>query len=228
MLDERLTLAASLYEPCAWGADIGTDHAYLPCRLLQTGVCQRMIAADVSPGALANAHETLTRAALLDRAVLTLADGLDALDRPCGCVSIMGMGGKTLAEILRRGQDRLHGAVLVLSAHTELPLVRQAVTAIGYRIVREELCRAAGRFYVFWRAEPGMQADPLSEDALLYGGLLWETAHPDLREYAAWRMRVTQDRLRGLLAAANPDHEAICAARREIAFYERKMEELPC
>lgn len=223
MLDERLTLAASLYEPCQWGADIGTDHAYLPCHLLRTGVCQRMIAADVSAGALSNARENLTRAGLLDRTVLALADGLDALDgHDCTCVSIMGMGGKTLADILRRGKDQLNGAVLVLSAHTELHLVRQALVDIGYRIIREELCRAAGRFYVFWRAEPGTSS--ISEEDVLFGGPMWQTPHPQLRDYAAWRMRVAQDRLRGLRSAAIPDGNAICAAEREVRFFQEKME----
>ena len=223
MLDERLTLAASLYEPCQWGADIGTDHAYLPCHLLRTGVCQRMIAADVSAGALSNARENLTRAGLLDRTVLALADGLDALEgHDCACVSIMGMGGKTLSDILRRGQDRLNGAVLVLSAHTELHLVRQAIIDIGYSIIREELCRAAGRFYVFWRAEPGPSS--LAEEDVLFGGLMWQTSHPQLRDYAAWRMRVAQDRLRGLQSAAIPDGNAICAAEREVRFFQQKME----
>ena len=164
MLDERLSLVAAMYEPCQWGADIGTDHAYLPRYLLKAGICQQMIAADVSEGALANARATLTRARLLDRAVLTLADGLEAVDRPCGCVSLTGMGGDTMADILRRGAERLQGAVLVLSAHTELALVRQAVQDVGYHFVREELCRAAGRFYICWRAEPG--AEMLSEEAL--------------------------------------------------------------
>lgn len=222
MLDERLTLAARLYEPCEWGADIGTDHAFLPCHLLRIGVCQRMIAADVSPGALQNARENLTHAGLLDRAVLTLADGLDALDRPCGCVSLMGMGGKTLADILRRGADRLNGAVLVLSAHTELHLVRQAVRDIGYRIVREELCRAAGRFYVFLRCEMGDAA--LSEDDIHFGGLLWHTGHPQLRDYALWRMRVATDRLKGLRAASIPDEAAIRAAECEVRFFQQKTE----
>lgn len=223
MLDERLTLAASLYESCALGADIGTDHAHLPCHLLRTDVCQRMIAADVSPGALQNARDNLTRAGLLDRADLVLADGLDALAaQACGCVSVMGMGGKTLTEILRRGADRLGGAVLVLSAHTELHLVRQAITDIGYRIVREELCRAAGRFYVFWRAEPGVSR--LAAEETLYGGLLWQTGHPELRAYAAWRMRVAQDRLRGLQSAAIPDEEAIQAVSQEVDFFRSKME----
>lgn len=223
MLDERLSMVASMYEPCQWGADVGTDHAYLPRYLLNAGVCRNMIAADVSAGALANARATLTRARLLDRAVLTLADGLDAIDRPCGCVSITGMGGDTMADILTRGADRLRGAVLVLSAHTEPPLVRQAVKEIGYHLVREELCRAAGRFYLCWRAEPGA-ADMTQED-ILYGGMLWNTANPQLADYAAWRIRVTQKRLDGLRSAAVPDAAAIAAAEREIAFYHMKTEE---
>ena len=55
MLDERLSLAAQLYEPCALGADIGTDHALLPCYLLTHNICQEMILADVSPKALLHA-----------------------------------------------------------------------------------------------------------------------------------------------------------------------------
>ena len=116
--------------------------------------------------------------------------------------------------------------MLVLSAHTELALVRQAVQDIVYHIVREELCRAAGRFYICWRAEPG--GETLSEDDLLFGGLLWQTQHPLLGQYAAWRVRVAQKRLSGLRSAAVPDIAAIRAAEREIAFYQAKSEVLPC
>ena len=226
MLDNRLALAAAMYEPCEWGADVGTDHAYLPRHLLKSGVCQRMIAADVSESALANARGTLTRCGLLDRVVLKCADGLDALDRPVGCISITGMGGDTMAALLRRGAHRLQGAILVLSAHTELALVRQAVQAIGYHFTREELCQAAGRFYVCWRAEPG--AADISEDELLFGRLLWESRDPLLHDYAAWRLHVTGKRLAGLRAAAVPDVEAIAAAVRECDFYKTQMEVFPC
>ena len=77
MLDERLTLAAALYPACEAGADIGTDHGYLPCHLLETGVCRRMILADVSPKALRRAEAEVTRRGLQDRARLVCADGLD-------------------------------------------------------------------------------------------------------------------------------------------------------
>lgn len=222
MLDERLTLAASLYVPCAVGADIGTDHGFLPCRLLLSNVCQRMILSDVSPKALAHARAAVAHWRLESRASLVCADGLDALTEPCGCVSIMGMGGETVAAILRRGPERLQGAALILSAHTDLPLVRGAVAEIGYHLTREELCRAAGRFYLVWRAEPG--AEPVTDAALRRGALLWRSGSPLLGEYAAWRAAVLTDKLRGLRSAAQPDRRALTQVEEELAFYQEQME----
>lgn len=226
MLDERLSLAASLFEPCEWGADIGTDHAFLPCHLLRTGICRHMIAADVSENALARAKENLTRQHLIDRAEVVLADGLNAVTRPCGCISIMGMGGELMARILREGQDKLQGAVLVLGAHTELHLVREAIRDVGYHIVQEQLCKAAGRFYVFWRAEYG--SANMSAEEISYGRLLWQEEPSLLREYATWRRRVLQDRERGLLAATVRDEYAIREVQADISWYTTKLEELTC
>lgn len=223
MLDERLSLAAALYAPCDLGADIGTDHGLLPCHLLKENICHRMIFADVSAKALRHAREQVERQGLEGRAALVCADGLDALNEPCGCVSVMGMGGETIAGILARGQDRLQGAVLVLSAHTDLHLVRQAVQDIGYHIVREELCRAAGRFYVVWRAEPGKAS--LTDEDIRFGPLLMQAMTPLLREYITWRVAVLSDRLRGLLSAREPDAPAIAAIRSDIAYYQAKLEE---
>ncbi|MBE5810278.1 MAG: SAM-dependent methyltransferase [Clostridiales bacterium] len=226
MLDERLSLAAELYEPCEWGADIGTDHAFLPCHLLRTDTCQHMIAADVSEKALSRARENLTRQRLIDRAEVVLADGLEAITRQCGCISVMGMGGELMGNILRKGQDKIQGAVLVLGAHTELHLVREAIRDIGYHIVQERLCKAAGRFYVFWRAEAGFE--DLSSVDIRYGRLLWQEDCTLLREYAAWRRRVLQDKERGLLAATTPDKEAIREVQADITWYTARLEERTC
>ena len=225
VLDERLSLAASLYEPCELGADIGTDHGLLPCHLLEIGVCRRMILADVSPKALRHAEEQVAIQRLGDRATLVCADGLDALTEPCGCVSVMGMGGETIAEMLLRGQEKLCGAVLVLSAHTEQPLVRQAIVDIGYHLTREALCKASGRFYVFWRAEPGGAL--MTEEAIRYGDMLWTPFTPLRREYLRHRIDFTQSKLNGLLSAASPDEAAIAEARRDLDWYLTK-EERPC
>ncbi len=224
MLDERLSLAASLYAPCALGADIGTDHGLLPCYLLETGVCAQMILADVSPKALRHAEAQVIAHGLENRARLVLADGLNALVEPCGCVSIMGMGGETIADILRQGQEKLFGAVLVLSAHTEHSLVRRAVRDIGYHFTEEALCRLAGRFYLLWRAEPG--AAPLSEETIRYGGLLWETHSPLLRTYLRHRIDFTRDKLAGMLSATQRSETAIAEAKRDLAWYTHKEESL--
>lgn len=224
MLDERLALAAALYLPCEMGADIGTDHGLLPCHLLESHICQRMILADVSPKALRHAEAQVRARKLESRARLVCADGLDALTEPCGCVSIMGMGGDTIAAILRRSQSRLRGAALVLSAHTEQAMVRQAVCDIGYHLTRETLCRAAGRFYVFWRAEAGPAA--MTEEELRYGSLLWQGSTPLLRAYLHGRVAFHSGKLAGLKAARVPDAGALAEAQRDLAFYKAREESL--
>ena len=222
MLDERLTLAAALYPACELGADIGTDHGYLPCHLLETGVCRRMILADVSPKALHRAEAEVARRGLQARARLVCADGLDALTERCDCVSIMGMGGETLAGILLRGRDKLQDAALVLSAHTELPLVRRAVLDLGYHLTREALCRSGGRFYVFWRAEPGFA--PMTEEEVRHGSLMFDEPSPLLTDYLRWRLGVAEAKLSGLRVAAVPDAKALDLAQADVDFYQRKLE----
>ncbi len=222
MADARITLAADLYVPCALGADIGTDHALLPRLLLQRGTCQRMILADISPKALRHARETVEKYHLEGRTELVCADGLEALREACGCVSIMGMGGRSVREILLRGQKKLRGATLVLSAHTEQALVRRTLQALDYRITREALCWDDGRFYLFWRAEPGKEA--LTEEEIRYGGLLWRSPSPLLSAYTAHRVAVAQARLSGLMSASTRDEATLAEARAALNFYQRQLD----
>ncbi|MBR4459311.1 MAG: SAM-dependent methyltransferase [Clostridia bacterium] len=207
MLDERLALAASLWSPCSLGADIGTDHALLPCHLLEQGVCERMILADISEKALSRAAREVEKRSLADRVSLRCGDGLQVLDEACGCISVTGMGGRTIAGILTSGRDRLLGAALVLCAHTEQEEVRRCLCRIGYRIVREEPCLCNGHAYVVWRAEPGaMSLTPYEE---LCGRELFDSASPMLAPYIHHRLRALDRRLDGLRMAAAPDREAI-------------------
>ena len=49
-LDARLAAVASLIEEGCPLADIGTDHAYLPCYLIISGRSPFAVAADVAAG----------------------------------------------------------------------------------------------------------------------------------------------------------------------------------
>jgi len=217
-LDARLSLAYDLYDPCDLAADIGTDHAHLPAALLQRGRCQHMILTDLSESALKNARETVIRCRLSDRTDLRAGNGLQPLEEACGMISVTGMGGRTVHDILLEGMEKLKGASLVLSAHTDLPLIREAVCRIGYHLDREEPCFCAGRYYLVLRARPG--ACSLSPRELRLGGPLFESASPQLIPYMTRRREVLQDKLRGLVSADKPEDALIAQVREDIAFYD--------
>ena len=55
-ISNRLLLCAALVPPCRVTADVGTDHGYLGIHLLRSGVCGRVIAADLREKPLASAR----------------------------------------------------------------------------------------------------------------------------------------------------------------------------
>ena len=217
-LDPRLSLAYDLYDSCELAADIGTDHAHLPAALLQRGRCQHMILTDLSESALNNARNEIMRFRLTDRVTLRAGEGLSPLSEACGMISITGMGGRTIRDILLHGRDKLKGASLILSAHTDLPLIRETVQRIGYHLDREEPCFCAGRYYLVLRARPG--AGALSPREIRLGGPLFASSSPQLIPYLAKRRDVLQAQLRGLRSAGCPDPEMIRLVEDDIHFYE--------
>ncbi len=220
-LDARLSLAFDLYDPCELAADIGTDHAHLPAALLQRGRCQHMILTDLSESALNNARNGIIACRLTDRVTFRCGNGLQPLREQCEMISVTGMGGRTIRDILLSGQDRLKGASLLLSAHTDLPLIREAVCRIGYHLDREEPCYCAGRFYLVLRARPG--AADLSPREIRLGGPLFDSASDQLIPYLIRRRDVLDDKLQGLLTAEKQDESLINQVREDIAFYESRI-----
>ena len=186
-LDDRLQAAADLFPVCAYGADIGADHGRLSCHLLHSGKCARVIVSDISAESLAKAQALLALHELADRADFCVADGLNALrGRPnVQCAVMCGMGGRLISQILRDGCGLLQGAALVLSSHTDIPLVRQTLMQIGYAITAECIVRAKGRFYVLMRAEPGNAH--YTERELYLGPALLDNPPPLWQDYLRWR-----------------------------------------
>ena len=186
-LDDRLQAAADLFPHCRYAADIGADHGRLSCYLLYSGKCDRILVSDISAESLSKAQMLLALHDLADRADFCVADGLDALkehESVC-CAAICGMGGRLISRILLDGKDALNGTSLVLSAHTDVPLVRQALAQIGYTITAERIVRAKRRFYVLMRAEPGSTS--YDERGLYLGPMLIRDEQPLWKAYLKWR-----------------------------------------
>ncbi len=66
-LDSRLMAIANLVRKDKVFADIGTDHAYLPVYLVENGIIQKAIAADLRVGPLENARDAVFHMDLLSR-----------------------------------------------------------------------------------------------------------------------------------------------------------------
>lgn len=216
-LDERLQTAYDLFPECRWAADVGCDHGRLPLHLLASGRCERMIVSDISVSALSKGRALVERYGYGEQAIFCAADGLDCLDRPVEAVSILGMGGETIEMILNKGKDRLRGACLILSGHTELDKIRAAVAGIDYHLAEERLCRAAGRLYVVMRAEPGAQ--PMTEKELWLGPCLIREKQPLWPDYLAWRSRVAETALK----AIRPDDPRGETIRRMLTYLREEM-----
>ena len=148
VLTPRLACIASLVPQGARLADIGTDHGKLPISLLLTGKIAAATGSDIGEGPLAHAARNAT-----DYGVslsLRLAAGLDAVQpEECDTVSIAGMGGQTIAEILTAAPWCEQGQhLLLLQPMTMVYELRQWLWAHGYVIECETLCREDRRQYV--------------------------------------------------------------------------------
>ena len=80
-LSKRLNAVASLVTDGYRLADIGTDHAYIPIRLIQTGRIPGAVAMDVNRGPLLRAEENIRLYGLEDKIVTRISDGFSALKK---------------------------------------------------------------------------------------------------------------------------------------------------
>ncbi len=157
-LDKRLSAVASLFPVCGLGVDIGADHGKLAAWLLQTNRCDRMIVSDISAISVRKLNNLMRELDLVERCLVKEADGFDAIDQPVDAVAICGMGGKTIAEMIQKRPILPGNPVLILSAHTQIPLLRETLVTHGYAIEKEVITRASGRFYNIIKAKPGNES----------------------------------------------------------------------
>ena len=145
-LSPRLQMVADFVPPCACAADIGTDHGYLPVWLLQNGVIQTAIAADIHVGPLANARKSAAAYDLEERVRFVQADGLQFPDaQEADVITIAGMGGETICAILAATPWLRQGKRLVLQPQSKVQELTDWLWHNGFTIEDAALCRDAGK-----------------------------------------------------------------------------------
>ncbi|BDP40038.1 tRNA (adenine-N(1))-methyltransferase [Deinococcus aetherius] len=137
-LDARLEAVLALVEAEAH-ADIGSDHAHLPIRLIREGRAGRCVVVELNPGPLALARRNVARARLHDHIEVREGDGFaPLLPGEVDSASVSGMGAGTITGILRRAGERLPPA-LVLQPNDSARTLRLWARENGHHLKAERL-----------------------------------------------------------------------------------------
>ncbi|HFU4450847.1 TPA: tRNA (adenine(22)-N(1))-methyltransferase TrmK [Streptococcus suis] len=174
-LSRRLEAVASYVPQGARLADVGSDHAYLPLFLVEQGRIEFAVAGEVVQGPYQSALQNVEQADQSGKISVRLANGLAAVELAdhITTVTIAGMGGRLIAEILEAGKDKL-GSVerLVLQPNNREDDVRRWLVAHDFQLVAEEILEENDKIYEILVAEKG-NVD-LTADQLRFGPYLLE------------------------------------------------------
>lgn len=224
VLTPRLACLAALVPQGARLADIGTDHGKLPISLLLAGRIAGAIGSDIGEGPLAHAARNAREHGV--SLSLRLAPGLDAV-RPdeCDTISIAGMGGQTIADILAAAPWCAAGQhLLLLQPMTMVHELRQWLWQNGYTIERETLCREDRRQYVVLSARGGAEKRDVP---------LWQCAFsPALLRadgaagYLQWLLKRETRALAGMEQACTVDAARLDAQRKLVSEINQAWEGL--
>lgn len=138
MISSRLLQIAMLIDKGKVVFDVGSDHALLPCFLVENGICDKVYAADIALGPLENAKENIERYGLTDRVIPLYSDGLKLAPKDVDVVVIAGMGYYTIEHILDECDVSMYQYFIVQS-NTDVNLLRKYISDHNYTIEDERV-----------------------------------------------------------------------------------------
>jgi tRNA (adenine22-N1)-methyltransferase len=191
-LSMRLERVAANVPAGARLADIGSDHAYLPVALMRRGAITAAVAGEVATTPFHAAQRTVRDNGLEQQVTVRLANGLAAVEPHDGitAISLCGMGGETIRDILESGKAHLSGQErLILQPNGGEQPLRQWLMDNGYSILSEELL-LENRFYYEIIVAERVGPVQYSAEELYFGPLQMRARSPVF--LAKWRRLLRQ------------------------------------
>lgn len=150
-LSKRLQAIADLIIKYKHGevlADIGTDHAYLPCYLVNEKVIEKAYACDIASGPINASIETIQLYQLEKKVIPLLGSGMNPiLDKNIDMISICGMGGKLTVDILDEHREFLDNHRFILQSNIGLEVLREYLLKQNMKIIDEDIVKDAHHIY---------------------------------------------------------------------------------
>ncbi|MBN3556168.1 tRNA (adenine-N(1))-methyltransferase [Fictibacillus nanhaiensis] len=185
-LSMRLERVASYVPNDTILADIGSDHAYLPCFLGLRKVIKKGIAGEITDGPYLSAKEQVELDGLNDMIEVRKGDGLSVLhSNEAEVVTICGMGGSLITSILEKGKEKLGSAErLILQPNIGARNVRNWLLKEDWVLVEEEIIQEDGKIYEILVADrTGNQPYTKNKEAeILFGPFLLKKQNEAFKE----------------------------------------------
>lgn len=175
-LSDRLQQVSYFLPKGAIFADIGSDHAYLPCHVCMLDKNARAIAGEINKGPYNSAKKTVRACQLTNRVDVRLGDGLEIITADeIRQLVIAGMGGKLIRSILEAGKDKLKLVERIIAQpNVNARGVRKWLITNNYNIKDEAIVEENGHSYEIIVADM-CENGPTSawtERELLFGPIL--------------------------------------------------------
>ena len=176
-LSKRLATIAHYVPKGSRLLDVGSDHAYLPAYLAQHGRISYGIASEVAKGPFRNTVREIQSHRLESVLHPRLANGLRAItfhDR-INVITISGMGGPLIKNILDQGQAKLvNHPLLILQPNVDAYVVRKWLMSHHYRISHERIIDDHHEIYEILVGQWTTRPVRYTHDQLLFGPKLIE------------------------------------------------------
>ena len=138
MISDRLAAIAFMIDKNKVVFDVGSDHALLPCFLVESGISNKVYAGDIAEGPLNHAKENIEKRDLSGNVIPVLSDGLVKAQDDVDIVIISGMGYHTIKHILDTC-DVSRYQYFIIQSNTDVEEVRRYISEHMYTIEDERI-----------------------------------------------------------------------------------------
>ncbi|QQZ10840.1 tRNA (adenine(22)-N(1))-methyltransferase [Heyndrickxia vini] len=208
-LSKRLETVSNYIISNSTFADIGSDHAYLPCYAIKNGLAKSAIAGEIVEGPYQSALQQVKEAKLENNISVRKGDGLEVIEaNEVDCITIAGMGGGLITSILQKGADRLEGVKrLILQPNIGAHHIRNWCVQNNWELIAEVIIEEDEKIYEILVASKIQTNEfyKLTDASLLLGPFLMKEKNNVFKKKWTEELKQWKTILEKMNKAENPD-----------------------
>ncbi len=174
-LSKRLEKVASYITKNERIADIGSDHAYLPCFAVKNQTASFAIAGEVVDGPFQSAQKQVRSSGLTEKIDVRKGNGLAVIEKKdaIDTIVIAGMGGTLIRTILEEGAAKLAGVTkLILQPNIAAWQLREWSEQNNWLITSEAILREDNKVYEIMVLAPSEKPVTWTKQEIFFGPCL--------------------------------------------------------